>query len=1046
MGKKTILVLVCLTLLLSSSIFEESTIRDNATEDRILEHSKSNPIVPDEDSVRNIAEEIPSIFDAFSPLGNYSLNTANEVQAVGTLAYYGLGSHLAIFDISNVTDPEFVSSIWVGGIVNDLYVHDNIAYVAASRGGVAIVDVGVPTDPAKVGTYLTSSPARAVHYLNDILYVLSEDVGFETVDISNVSAPEFLASYHPPGYYNNIDVKDDIAVLACDDFGAYFMNISDPSNPTNWGNYEPVGRVHDVLIEDGYAYLHSSSRGLNVINITGSTPAYVTHTNYYGNGNFDIQGELAYAAGGIDGFYIVNITNPASPFVEKTMLNYRYPRGVSVVGNIVCIANSDTGVELLNVTDIHNPEVLSSFIVPSPPNGFAIVGEYCYLTDYDVGLTILDISNPFLPEVVSICRTSNPLWDNASHNVKVIGEIACVATIKGLWTVNVSNPYDPQLLDYISPGGNGDFYAMDVEDNYCYIGGNYDFTIYDFSDPTNITVAGTYSGLSGTIISIEVKNSVAYVGESLDGFWALNVTNPGTITSMWNQETDYSGAQILVDGDILYCVGISDFSSTSILFAYNISNVATPIPVFTYDLGSFFIWALSGNLVTYNDTLFLGGVNQLVVLNISDTSHITQITREENGLRAIAFIDELLYASDHRGWWILQHDLDFDGLFSYDELQLGVDPWDPDNDKDGMPTGWEVDYGLDPTRNDANEDIDLDSLTNIEEYLEGTLPNNPDCDSDSLLDGIEVKTYGSNPWSNDTDSDSMWDPFEAQYGLDLLVDDSLDDLDGDTLSNIFEFQYGTYPNNPDSDEDEMPDNWEVFYRLDPLFNDASEDLDLDGDTNLEEYLAGTNPNDHGLRWGVQVNHTIACDLRADANVGGSVDSVSERIIIEIEDTPEGPIDVYYIPAASYLAGWANNLTPFSLSGFFTLESVLLAPAYPAIMKGNWTLFSELIEDWNTNSNRTYWVNETSTTWGFSFNVVSNGLNLTSSGSWFKTDGTVQHVTMEMNLSNGDFINVQLTRSPLDSPETQNLVIIIVIGAGGTVVVVIGLILYSKKRR
>jgi hypothetical protein len=41
----------------------------------------------------------------------------------------------------------------------------------------------------------------------------------------------------------------------------------------------------------------------------------------------------------------------------------------------------------------------------------------------------------------------------------------------------------------------------------------------------------------------------------------------------------------------------------------------------------------------------------------------------------------------------------------------------------------------------------------------------------------------------------------------------------------------------------MPDEWEVQYGLNPLLDDALEDKDGDGYTNLQEYKAGTVPTD-----------------------------------------------------------------------------------------------------------------------------------------------------------------------------------------------------------
>ena len=47
----------------------------------------------------------------------------------------------------------------------------------------------------------------------------------------------------------------------------------------------------------------------------------------------------------------------------------------------------------------------------------------------------------------------------------------------------------------------------------------------------------------------------------------------------------------------------------------------------------------------------------------------------------------------------------------------------------------------------------------------------------------------------------------------------------------------------DTDGDGMHDSWETTYGLDPNLDDSADDLDLDTFSNLTEYQSGTNPND-----------------------------------------------------------------------------------------------------------------------------------------------------------------------------------------------------------
>ena len=113
-------------------------------------------------------------------------------------------------------------------------------------------------------------------------------------------------------------------------------------------------------------------------------------------------------------------------------------------------------------------------------------------------------------------------------------------------------------------------------------------------------------------------------------------------------------------------------------------------------------------------------------------------------------------------WWEIAHgldpndptgvngaygDFDGDGLNNYSEYRAGTSPNSADSDSDGysdyfsrkdgqsltygelyddadgMPNDWEVEYGLDPNRYDATEDLDSDGWTNLEEFYAGTMPN-----------------------------------------------------------------------------------------------------------------------------------------------------------------------------------------------------------------------------------------------------------------------------------------------------------------------------------
>ncbi|MBN1538823.1 MAG: PKD domain-containing protein, partial [Candidatus Thermoplasmatota archaeon] len=115
----------------------------------------------------------------------------------------------------------------------------------------------------------------------------------------------------------------------------------------------------------------------------------------------------------------------------------------------------------------------------------------------------------------------------------------------------------------------------------------------------------------------------------------------------------------------------------------------------------------------------------------------------------------------------------FDGE-SYSEIRETIvtvtsPPEDPDPDRDGMSTDWELRFGLDPyDPTDAEMDYDSDGLTNLQEYeysmRKGVYLNpwNPDSDGDGFKDGEEVE-------KNYDPMDASLHPEESYETLSLLL-------------------------------------------------------------------------------------------------------------------------------------------------------------------------------------------------------------------------------------------------------------------------------------
>jgi len=154
-----------------------------------------------------------------------------------------------------------------------------------------------------------------------------------------------------------------------------------------------------------------------------------------------------------------------------------------------------------------------------------------------------------------------------------------------------------------------------------------------------------------------------------------------------------------------------------------------------------------------------------------------------------------------------------------------------------------------------------------------------DSDGDGLTDTQENE-IGTNPDLADTDSDGMTDGWEYLNSLDptLNSDGSLDN-DRDNLSNLQEFNLNTNPQSADTDGDLMLDGWEYLVGLNPLSNlDALLDPDSDSLTNVQEHSNGTNPfQSDSDSDGMPDDWEISNGLNANSNADASTDKDNDGL-------------------------------------------------------------------------------------------------------------------------------------------------------------------------
>ncbi|MFW9887025.1 MAG: hypothetical protein ACFFER_02510 [Candidatus Thorarchaeota archaeon] len=828
----------------------------------------------DDQEFRNI-EDVSTFSDSpgpiFRELGNWTLGGAESVWIEGDIAYSGMGAHLAIFNVTNKSKPVLLSSFWYSDSVEDVCVNNGIAYVASGDAGLSILNVTDPKHVFEIGRHFEDEYAKSLYVQNDFLYLATFSI-FRLVNVSDITNPQVLGTNS--GHYDgvtNVHADGDIIGICIFESGVRFLNASNPSALTWIGYHRPTGEVVDVHIEGRLAYCLIDAypaNGITVLNITDSNPWIVlvaTERLDVWTDNMDFENGFGYVGNRNLGLTIINFTDPTDPEIVFTWDTDEWMMDVQVQGDFCYIADRDNGFRIINVTNSTSPFMKGEYRQIRNPRGFLLEGNLVFLVDMGRGLTILDVTNPKQPAEVGYCIIP---FRYGGVDIRIDGTLACILAESGLWTVDISDVANPVVLDGYSLGHG--CMAIEMIEDFCFVACGGDFMVFNITDTANITHIDSWTASSGVYDILLSKQSV-FLGTS-DGLELINITDHTDMSLLWkyNLPMYHTVHSLFTVNSLLYgsTIDVEYFGDEGYLLVFNISSPNTPSYVTSYTLPSGVYHAY------YYDEIVLAERSELEAYNLTGSGVESlgsyPAENDHNYWDDYAFArDDLIYLTDVRGFWILDHDFDSDALYTLDELALGTDCRNPDSDFDSMPDGWENSTGLDPLFPDTYGDPDFDDLLNIYEFGNETLPLNNDTDSDLMPDGWEVvneldplsdDAYGDPdvddlvnlhefrnqtlPHNSDTDSDLMPDGWEVIHSLNATKNDAFEDPDVDLLANLYEYRNGTLPHNNDSDFDLMPDGWEVISGLNATFDDAFEDPDNDDLVNLDEYTNHTLPRNN----------------------------------------------------------------------------------------------------------------------------------------------------------------------------------------------------------
>ena len=169
-------------------------------------------------------------------------------------------TELTVFDIANPAHPMEVGTFGVAG-GQDVFVEDQVAYLACGEAGLKILDVTNPAVIVEINRWEAVEDARDVFVENGYAYVGSDSRGklqLHVLDLTDMSALREVSLFDNSTIfragYPDLFVQDGYVLMADFRRGLDVLDVSRPDSIRRVGLVQQ-GLVGGVAMNDGYIYL-----------------------------------------------------------------------------------------------------------------------------------------------------------------------------------------------------------------------------------------------------------------------------------------------------------------------------------------------------------------------------------------------------------------------------------------------------------------------------------------------------------------------------------------------------------------------------------------------------------------------------------------------------------------------------------------------------------------------------------------------------------------------------------------------------------------------
>ena len=258
---------------------------------------------------------------------------------------------VSFMNISDPLNPTIINRFYDGGGAHELFLRDNLLFVADHSHGMEILDITDVNNIIKITNVPVSENTAGIDVSNNLAFITAPE-GLFIYNISNPSSPQMVYFYSSNKPFSYIKILDDLAFI-CTSNKIEVLDVSDPFNPTKLSEIGSFGFIRKFQIVGNLLYGANIDRGVEVYDISnikrpkllgrfhdGGSPAYIHVVDY-----------IAYVADYEDGLEIIDVSN-LSKMVEIGQFHETedYIRAAKNVGNLVYIFDASShGLEIIEL-------------------------------------------------------------------------------------------------------------------------------------------------------------------------------------------------------------------------------------------------------------------------------------------------------------------------------------------------------------------------------------------------------------------------------------------------------------------------------------------------------------------------------------------------------------------------------------------------------------------------------------------------------------------------------------------------------------------------